>query len=66
MVVLTAAKTIDLVKGNQFPFALLNEYIQYLQGQETQVNPQVTIPAIGTHRDRHTYSTLVYQFEISE
>ena len=36
------------------------------KGKETQVNQQVMILAIRTHHDRHTYSTSVYQSEISE
>ena len=35
-------------------------------GKKTHINPQVTIPGIGTHHDRHTYLTLVYQSMIYE
>jgi hypothetical protein len=69
MAVLTAAKTIDLSSRRKlvFHFCLFirNTY-NICKGKETQVNPQVKIPAIGTHHDRHTYSTLVYQSEISK
>ena len=69
MVVLTAAKTFDLSSRQKLVFHLcliIRKAYNICKGKETLVNPQVTIPAIRTHHDRYTCSTLVYQSEISQ